>query len=31
MTADWIEKSKLGEFYEGMETWSKIAFDYYIK
>ena len=31
MTAEWIEKSKLDEFYEGMETWSKIAFDYYIK
>jgi predicted NUDIX family phosphoesterase len=31
MTADWIEKSNLAEFYEGMETWSKIAFDYYIK
>jgi len=31
MTADWIDKSDLSEFYEGMETWSKIAFDYYIK
>jgi predicted NUDIX family phosphoesterase len=31
MTADWIEKSRLAEFYEVMETWSKIAFDYYIK
>ena len=31
MTADWIDKSNLSEFYEGMETWSKIAFDFYIK
>ncbi len=31
MTADWIDKADLAEFYEGMETWTKIAFDYYIK
>jgi predicted NUDIX family phosphoesterase len=31
MTAEWIDKSNLAEFYEGMETWSKIAFNYYIK
>jgi predicted NUDIX family phosphoesterase len=31
MTADWIDKSNLGEFYEGMETWTKIIFDFYIK
>ena len=31
MTAEWIEKSALAEFYEGMETWSKIVFDFYIK
>jgi predicted NUDIX family phosphoesterase len=31
MTAEWIDKSKLAEFYEGMETWTKIAFDFYIK
>jgi predicted NUDIX family phosphoesterase len=31
MTAEWIEKSDLAEFYGGMETWSKIAFDCYIK
>lgn len=31
MTADWIDKSRLAEFYEVMETWSKIAFDFYIK
>jgi predicted NUDIX family phosphoesterase len=30
MTADWIKKPDLIEFYEGMETWTKIAFDYYI-
>ena len=31
MTAEWIEKSSLAEFYEGMETWSKIVFDYYLR
>ena len=31
ITADWIDKSNLAEFYEGMETWTKITFDYYIK
>lgn len=31
MKAEWIEKSNLAEFYEGMETWSRIIFDYYIK
>ena len=31
MTADWIEKPNLAEFYERMETWTKITFDYYIK
>jgi len=31
MTADWIDKPDLAEFYEGMETWAKIIFDYYIK
>jgi len=31
MTAYWIDKLNLAEFYEGMETWSKIAFDCYIK
>jgi predicted NUDIX family phosphoesterase len=31
MTADWIEKSNLAEFYKGMETWSKIVFDFYIQ
>jgi predicted NUDIX family phosphoesterase len=31
MTADWIDKSNLAEFYGGMETWTKIAYDFYIK
>jgi predicted NUDIX family phosphoesterase len=31
MTADWIDKPELPEFYEGMETWTKIIFDSYIK
>jgi len=30
MTAEWIDKSNLAEFYEGMETWTKITFDFYI-
>ena len=31
MRAVWIEKKNLAEFYEGMETWTRIAFDYYIR
>jgi predicted NUDIX family phosphoesterase len=31
MTAAWIEKSNLADFYEAMETWTKIILDYYIK
>ena len=31
MTADWVDKPDLAEFYEGMETWTKIIFDSYIK
>ena len=31
MTAEWIDKPDLAEFYEGMETWTKITFDSYIK
>jgi predicted NUDIX family phosphoesterase len=31
MTADWIDKSGLAEFYKGMETWTRIVFDCYIK
>jgi len=31
MTADWKDKSNLDEFYGGMETWSKIAYEFYIK
>lgn len=30
MTADWIDKPGLAEFYEGMETWTKIVYDFYI-
>jgi predicted NUDIX family phosphoesterase len=30
MTADWIDKPGLAEYYEVMETWSKITFDFYI-
>ena len=31
MTAEWVDKSGLAEYYEGMETWTKIVFDFYIK
>ena len=31
MTADWVDKSNLAEFYKGMETWTKIVFDFYIQ
>jgi len=31
MIADWIDKSGLADFYEEMETWTKIAFDFYVK
>lgn len=31
MTAEWIDKTDLPEFYEGMETWTKLAYDFYIK
>jgi len=31
MTAAWVDKSDLAGFYEGMETWTKIVFDFYIK
>ena len=31
MTADWTDKSDLTEFYDGMETWTKIGYDFYIK
>jgi predicted NUDIX family phosphoesterase len=30
MSADWIDKTDLFEYYEEMETWTKIAIDYYI-
>ncbi len=31
MTGDWIAKSDLVSFYEGMETWSRIVLDQYLK
>jgi predicted NUDIX family phosphoesterase len=31
MTAGWIEKSSLVEYYKRMETWTKIIFDFYIQ
>lgn len=31
MTADWIDKADLDKFYDGMETWSRITLDSYIK
>jgi len=31
MTAEWIDNADLASFYEGMETWSKIIFDQYLK
>ena len=31
MTAEWIDKNDLVAYYEEMETWTKIAFDHYIK
>ncbi len=31
MKASWVEKSGLAEFYEGMETWTRIIYDCYIK
>lgn len=31
MTAEWIDKSRLAEFYDRMETWSRITYDFYIK
>jgi len=31
MTAEWIDKSNLAEFYKDMETWTKIVYDFYIQ
>ncbi len=31
MTADWIDRQNLAEFYEEVETWTKIIFDHYLK
>jgi predicted NUDIX family phosphoesterase len=30
MTAKWIDKTDLFDYYEEMETWTKIAIDFYI-
>ena len=30
MTANWVDRSELSGYYEGMETWSGIIFDSYI-
>lgn len=31
MTAEWIDKQGLMQVYEGLESWSRFAFDYYIR
>jgi predicted NUDIX family phosphoesterase len=31
MSADWIDKTDLVEYYDEMETWTKIAIDHYIR
>lgn len=31
LTGSWVERSGLADFYEGMETWTKIIFDCFIK
>ena len=31
MMAEWVAKDKLADFYDGMETWSQIVFDFYIR
>jgi predicted NUDIX family phosphoesterase len=31
MTAEWVDRAELSGNYEGMETWSRIIFDNYIK
>jgi len=30
MTAQWVSRDGLKEYYEGLETWSQIAYDHYI-
>ena len=30
MSAEWMEKSRLSEYYEGMETWSRIVFEEFV-
>ena len=31
MTAEWVDRTELSGYYEGMETWSRIILDNYIK
>jgi len=31
MTAHWVTKGELSELYDGLETWSQIVYDHYIK
>jgi len=31
MTGEWVDKLNLAEYYDEMETWTKIAFDHYIR
>jgi predicted NUDIX family phosphoesterase len=30
MTAEWVDKSRLAEFYDEMETWSRVFFEYFV-
>ena len=30
MTASWVERDRLGEYYDGFESWSKIIYEQYI-
>ena len=30
MTASWVERGRLGEYYDGFESWSKIIYEQYI-
>jgi predicted NUDIX family phosphoesterase len=31
MTGEWVPKAKLSEYYDPMETWTRIAYDFYLK
>jgi predicted NUDIX family phosphoesterase len=31
MTAEWVGRHELADFYDAIETWSRIAFDFYIR